>query len=233
MTSASEPIFWEMYTRGETERLCNRFLDLLLLAGSTAAFFAAGIATVNPPFVELWTKGRVHWSSLTDAVLMLWIVAQATATILNMVPGITKKLGSMRFVYLGEGLVLAGIGYLPWASGLPLWQVVLILLVCAGLFRLPYGWARARSDSGLEGRQISTAFGRITLTTLILLGIGLGLRALLSTLPLILQILIGGGVYTLIALAIIYRISLPDEARHRVAGMSRRLLSRLSGRAAQ
>ena len=216
ISSSSEPAFWEMFSRNEMARVRQRLMDLIQLSGSAAAVLAAGIAAINPPFIHVWTSGRVRWETTTDLVLVLWVAVLTAATVFNMVPGMTKRLGNMKFVYFSEGFLLIGLACVAMLHWQHHWQVALLLLICVSLFRLPYGLARAVSDLQLPGRLLAGTLVQLGVMLAALLAVSLALRLATASLNPWAQLAINGIGYSLVALPVFYRFGLPGDARAQV-----------------
>jgi O-antigen/teichoic acid export membrane protein len=214
--NSSEPVFWEMFSRSEFARARQRLLELLLFTGSAVALLGGGLAATNAPFIALWMRGGVQWSSAADIVLALWMLVSMTAVIFNMVPGMTKHLGSMVFVYLLEGGIMIGLAFLPGIGLHSFWQVALALLVFECLFRFPYGLWRAHRDLQISGRTIAGTLGRAFGIAAFLLATAGLLRFVTSGWAALPQVLVNGLAYTAVALPVIYYWGLPDEPRQRV-----------------
>lgn len=221
--NSSEPIFWEMFARGELARLRQRLIELLLLAGSGAALFGAGIAAVNVPFIGLWMSGKVQWRTAADIGLVLWVVLSTNSVVFNMVPGMTKRLGRMKYVYVLEGSLMAGLAYLPGFRLETYWQVALILLLFVSLFRLPYGVWRTWRDLQIPGPVLAKALARTLGVALMLLVFAQVLRSATAHWNLVIQVSINALVFSLVALPVVYFISLPLEPRQRIQQAWRRI----------
>ena len=214
--SASEPVFWEMFARQELARVRQRLLELVLLAGSAAALFGGSIAAINVPFVAFWMAARVQWFTATDIVLVLWVLVSIAAVVFNIVPGTTKHLGSMKFVYLLEGGIMVGLAYAPFVHFQAYWQVALALLVFECLFRFPYGLWRTWRDLAIPARVLANALGRTFGVAALLLCVAVLLRNTTGHWTQITQIAINGLIYCLVALPVVYYVSLPLEPRERI-----------------
>ncbi len=214
--NASEPVFWEMFARQEFSRVRQRLLELVLLAGSAVALLGGCLAATNTPFVAFWMASRVQWMTGTDVILVAWVLVSITAVVFNMVPGMTKHLGSMTFVYLTEGGLMVALAFLPFVRLGAFWQVALVLLVFECLFRFPYGLWRTWRDLQIPIRVLAAALARTFGVATLLLCVAGVLRKVTAPLSPIAQVVINGLVYVAIALPAIYYISLPGEPRHRI-----------------
>jgi hypothetical protein len=221
--NSSEPIFWEMFVRGELPRIRQRLIELLHLSGSGAALFGAGITAINVPFIELWMSGKVQWMSAADVGLVLWVIVSTSSVVFNMVPGTTKRLGNMKYVYVLEGGIMVGLAYLPCLRLQTYWQVALILLVFVSLFRLPYGLWRTWRDLQIPGPVLAKALARTFVVALLLLAFAQVLRSATCYWKPLTQVLINALVYSVVALPAVYSIGLPLESRQRVQQTWRRI----------
>jgi O-antigen/teichoic acid export membrane protein len=226
ISGSAEPAFWEMFQRKETTRLRQRWLDLVLLAGSFGALLAGGAVAINPTFVEVWTSSRVSWKTSADIFLMAWIVLRVASNCLGMTPGITKRLGIMKFVYFSEGAILMAIVYLPFTHLQTYWQIALILLLGLSLFRLPYGLFRTKRDLEISMPELLKTLGRVLGIAFFLLLLALGLRTATGSLDLIPQLIANSVTYGVAGAAAVYLVGLPPEIRERIRGIYYRLLRR-------
>jgi hypothetical protein len=220
--NSSEPILWEMFVRGELPRLRQRLIELVLLSGSGAALFGAGIAAINVPFVTLWMAGKVQWLTAADIGLVMWVVVSINSVVFNMVSGTTKRLGRMKYVYLMEGGIMTGLAYLPFFRLRAYWQVVLVLLVFVSLFRLPYGLWRTWRDLQIPVSELAKALARTFGVTVLLLSLALVLRATTAHWNPVMQVSVNAVIFAVVALPTVYFLSLPLEPRQRVQQALRR-----------
>ncbi len=227
MPNASEPVFWEMYARQEFSRVRQRLLELLLLTGSAVALMGGGLAAINAPFIAFWMGGSVQWSTSYDLILVVWVLVSISAVVFNTVPGMSKHLGSMAFVYMFEGGLLVAIAFAPFGQLRGYWEVALILLLFEILFRFPYGLWRTWRDLQIPARTLGVALGRLFGVTLFLLGVAFLLRLATASWRPLSQVVVNGLVFCLVALPAIYCTSLPHEPRRRILDAVRRRLGRL------
>lgn len=225
-SNSSEPIFWEMFTRRELGLLRQRMLDVAMLGALAAATLGAGLVAVNAPFVSLWTSKRVHWQTAVDLVMAVWAVVSIGTILFNMVPAITKQLGAMKFVWLLEGALVAGLAYFPFFPLNAAWQVALVLLLGVSCFRFPYGLFRAWRDLQFPAAVLGRFLARAGSVTLLLLAVALILRKATSPLAPWLQVAVNALVYGLIALPVAYGLGLPSEPRQRILDVLQRILPR-------
>ena len=226
--NAAEPALWELFSRQELPKVRQRLLDTLIVTASLAAMCGAGIATINPVFIRVWTSGRVLWSSTADLFLGLWIVIVAAATCLNMVPGITKRLQAMKCFYVSEGAALVALAYLPAGYIRDHWLVGLAMLLAVAAFRLAYGLTRAHRDLHIPWRVLAWTAGRALGVAASLLAVGTGLRLITAPLPGLTQLCLCLAVFGLVALPVAYFVGCPAEYQALLRAQLRRFWRRRS-----
>jgi hypothetical protein len=67
-------------------------------------------ALCNKPFVSLWTHGKISWALQNDLLLSIWMIVLALVHCHCSLPGITKQIGFMRYIYFLEGAAFLGVG---------------------------------------------------------------------------------------------------------------------------
>lgn len=216
--SASEPAFWEMYVRGEIPRMKFRLAQVARVATTIASLAGGGIVAANSPFVSVWTSGKVVWPWYYNIGCAFWLLLSAISLTWNTLPGITKRLGVMKYVYLGEGFLMvlpaflglriSGLFWVPW------WLVCGI--VCC---RCVHGACRLRADLGVGLRETLTRAAGY----LLLFGSSacLGVIAYLAfegRSPAI-HVALSGALYAATACPVAYFFGLPAEARSRLAAL--------------
>jgi O-antigen/teichoic acid export membrane protein len=212
MPAASEPAFWEMYSRGEIERFRIRFDHVIGISVATAALVGGGLVAVNSIFVEIWTGGRVMWDWQNDAICALWLVLGTLSYAWNMLPAITKRLGVMKFVYFGEGLLVMAPG-LVGARLSGIHWVPCIMVCCLALGRLLYGMLRAQGDLATSCRM---ALGRIGGAVLLLVALVLAAwlwRQVLPGLEIRLRFAVLLLGYFVVAAPLAFRFGVPVQHR--------------------
>jgi glucan phosphoethanolaminetransferase (alkaline phosphatase superfamily) len=128
----------------------------------------------------------------------------------------------MKYVYLMEGGIMTGLAYLPFLRLRAYWQVVLILLVCVSLFRLPYGLWRTWRDLQIPVSALANALARTFGVTVLLLSLALVLRTATAHWNPVMQVSVNAVVFAVVALPAVYFLSLPLEPRQRVQQALRR-----------
>jgi hypothetical protein len=105
----------------------------------------AVVLAANGNFVNLWSNGKVSWPLINDAVGAGIIIVSALAATLCMLPGITKRLGRMKYIYPAEGLMILGLLCVPYIVT-DLAAVLFAMLTSLVVVRLSYGVSRAMND---------------------------------------------------------------------------------------
>ncbi len=135
------PVFSEMLVRGEHERLHRRYRSVFELSILASCFFGLLLALGNNAFVNLWTKGRMHWEPANDWLLGLWFIfltqgCSHTTLIVN-----SKRLYGVKYIYFAEGLVfiVASLLIVPRAG---ITGMLFCSTLCTILFTGSYGARR-------------------------------------------------------------------------------------------
>jgi O-antigen/teichoic acid export membrane protein len=124
--------FSEMFVKGETERLRDRYHSLLGVTLLLVAVGAVGLAVCNGPFVEVWTGGRIDWNPVNDLLLGLWMIGLTVARFGSYTIQATKQIRGLKYVYFVEGVIFIGLGLLVTrVSGIAGMLVLSIVLTIA------------------------------------------------------------------------------------------------------
>jgi len=151
--NAAEPTLWEIFARGEKAQCSLRLRHIAQIATTIAILTGAVILSANGNFVSLWSKGHVVWPWTNDAMGAGIIVVSALASSWCMLPGITKRLGRMKYIYPAEALLILGLLCVPsYITGLAV--VLFGMLVSVIICRLSYGVSRVTSDLNESGRTL-------------------------------------------------------------------------------
>ncbi len=145
--------FAEMMVRHERERLLRRFQSVVVLSSSLAALGGVMYASLNQPFIELWTSGRISWAVRNDILLGVLLVMQVVMKAHAGLVGQTKKFGAFRYLYFIEGLFFIFGSLLV----LPRWGITGMLGVAiagTALFSLRYGLLRTCRYFALPAREV-------------------------------------------------------------------------------
>jgi hypothetical protein len=178
-----------------------------------AALLGGAIVAINPPFIKYWTSDRVQWKTTTDLFLVMWVALLTSATVFNIIPGTTKRLGAMKYVYISEGLMVVVLAYIPLITWHSQWQVALALLLCVSGFRLPYGAVRTSQELRLPIMVLARTLGRCLSVLAILLAIASATRRITSPFQPVLQVALNAILYLLLSIPIVYLLGLPSSLK--------------------
>lgn len=145
ISNAAEPTLWELFARGEKSQCSLRLRHTAQIATTVAILTGAAVLSINGNFVILWSNGKVIWPLINDAMGAGIIIVSALASTWCMLPGITKRLGRMKYIYPAEGLLILGllcVPYLVTELGFVLFAMLASLIVV----RMSYGVSRAMND---------------------------------------------------------------------------------------
>jgi O-antigen/teichoic acid export membrane protein len=151
---SSAPSLAEMIVRDEDERLRIRYRSIVVLTISLSAFGAVSFSFCNDTFMQLWTKGKMSWSTSIDVLLGIWLILSAVIHVYNGLALLTKEIGFMRWIYFLEGaffVVLAS--WQVQLSGIA--GMILISLISSVIFSLLYGIYRVRKYFGFSLYQLA------------------------------------------------------------------------------
>ncbi len=135
--------FTEMMVRGETERLRDRFVGMVVIAQTVAGVAAVVYATCNSLFISVWTHGRIAWPASYDVLLGTWLLVLVLAHACGGLIVLTKRLGWFRYVLLLEGITFIALACLltKWGG---ITTMIACSLVCSFCFRGAYTVWRIR-----------------------------------------------------------------------------------------
>lgn len=108
ITDFSFGAFSEMFVRGESDRLRERFKDTVLLTASGSGFVAVIAAVCNSDFVQLWTRGRVGWDPFNDMLMGILLIVYSVYRCHGGFVAVTKQIRFARFIYFLEGIAFVG-----------------------------------------------------------------------------------------------------------------------------
>ena len=146
--------FAEMLARGELARLRDRYRSLTILSISFAGWAAVSFALCNSLFVSLWTHGKIQWPVANDSLLALWMIVSAAIHCHTGMVITTKQIGFMRYVYLLEGAIFAGLSFLAIRWG-GLAAIIGCSVLCDFLLTGNYGIWRISRFLGLSFREVA------------------------------------------------------------------------------
>jgi O-antigen/teichoic acid export membrane protein len=224
---AALPGLYELFTRGEHERVRIRFREMVALTASLGVLFSVAFALCNSLFVEVWTGGKIVWSPRNDLLLAIWIFVSSVQTAHCGFVNVTKKIGGMRYLYFAEGccfIVLAtGLGFHWSFSG-----IIVCSVICTVGFSCQYGLRLSRNFFHVGYREL--AFGWLSPSlklAILLIPIAWITWMATATLPLLQRLICHVIVASFVGGFLFLRVGLPSGLMNEVVARSPRPLSRL------
>ncbi len=223
ISNAAEPTLWDIYSSGDRARCRERLVQTSWLASIGATILGAVLLSINGNFVWLWSAGVVAWPIQNDVLVacLLWISAFAATW--SMLPGVTKRLGNMRYVPLGESLIVILLLLMP-SLVTNLGVVLMGMVVSMLLVRFSYGARRMRADLGISGGSLLLSLVRPLLFWATAVAVALVARSFVSGndrwAVLILSAALCLAVYVILA----YTIALTPAMRQECKNFLRRWL---------
>jgi O-antigen/teichoic acid export membrane protein len=209
--SASVAGLCEMMARHETERLKQRFQNLVVLTASLGIFTGVAFALCNSLFITVWTGGKIAWSSWNDVLLAVWLFGSSLqCTHCNFLI-ITKQIGDMRYLYFVEGCCFVAFSLLlGYRWGLP--GIIGCSIVCTLLFSCLFGLRRSSQYFHLKFEDLAIKWLRPSLKLALML-VPLSLLLWLATTGLapIWRLVIHGLATVVIGGILFLRLGLPPE----------------------
>lgn len=156
---SSYTLFCEMISKGEAERLYNRFRSISSFTLGCATFAAIAFAACNQPFVTFWTSGKVHWPAINNIYLALWMLLLTMVRCHTWLIQATKDLGFLRFIYFIEGLafvLFASLAAKHWGFA----GVILASVGCTFTFTLPYAIWRSHRYFNISTKEVLWGWSR-------------------------------------------------------------------------
>jgi len=224
----------EMMVRGERERLLRRFREIAVLAVNLSVVAGTALALTNGPFVDVWTKGQIHWSPVNDLLVGIWLVITITARVHLGLVGLSKAFRFLRYLVFIEAAAFVGLTILLHRWG-GITIMVVMSILCSFAFTVPYGLWRTCQYFELSWLDLAR-WHRGTLTLVLwLVPVGgllwWGTRELPSFPRLVVEAVMFGAWSALIFLRYGLGASLYTEACARLPGWARPMLLRLTPRA--
>jgi O-antigen/teichoic acid export membrane protein len=225
----SSSMLAEMVTRGERDRLLQRFKDLVVLTTSLAALAAVMFASCNGPFVALWTHGNISWSIRNDALLSIWMIISALVHCHCSLPVITKQIGFMRYIYFIEGLVyVVTASFLAQIGGFA--AVISASILCTSLFSLPYGIWRTSDYFGIPSREVIMGWLKPSIWLLLfLIPIGAVVLVLFLHLNAAARLLLQTSTIACLGMLLFLHVGVHQELRREISSRAPPSLRRLLG----
>jgi O-antigen/teichoic acid export membrane protein len=209
--SAASAGLCEMLARNETERLRNRFKNLVVLTASLGVVTGMAFVLCNSLFITVWTGGKIAWPPLNDVLLGLWIFITALQVPHCNFIFVTKQIGGMRYLYFVEGCSFVALSLLVgYRWGLP--GIIACSLLCLIFFSYQFGLRRSERYFQVHFWELAVDWVRPSLK----LAVMLALVAVISwfatvDLPVIWRLTVHGVVAGFIGGFLFLRIGLPPE----------------------
>jgi len=227
ISNAAEPTLWQIFSQGDHVRCGRRLIETSQLTATVATITGALLVALNGNFVSLWSGGRVGWPVINDLLgsAILWVAA--FAVVWCMLPGITKRLGNLKFIYLSEGVLI--ISLLLVANLVNSLSDVLFGMLCAlSLIRFTYGIARMNKDLNEHAYKLLISLVRPMACWVALMSVAAGIRIHLASNTSWIVFLFVAAAGTAIFTTAAYTFILPHELKQQ----SKKILQRASLRRA-
>jgi O-antigen/teichoic acid export membrane protein len=224
VSNAAEPTLWEIYAAGEKHSCSDQIALTAQLSTLTAAIIGALLLSLNGNFVKLWSGGLVAWPWQNDFVSACLLIVAAMAGTWCMLPGITKRLGSMRFIYLTEGLLILSLLLVPSLVRSSL-AILVGMLASLTACRLAFGIARVIKDLNQSARTVALSIRVPALFWIGMLPVALVVRALLSNNASWISFILGAAMSCIIFIGAAYFLAMPERAKSAVRKLAQRSFS--------
>jgi hypothetical protein len=153
LSDFSASAFTEMIVRKERERLLDRFRTVVMLTASLSALSAVFFALVNKPFIAEWTAAKMHWGSLNDWLLGLWLVVVSIVRCHTGLVLLTKEIHFLRFSYLIEGICFLLVSeFVVKRTGFS--GMLIVSIASSAALSGLYGIWRTKNYFGLTARDV-------------------------------------------------------------------------------
>jgi O-antigen/teichoic acid export membrane protein len=143
----------EMLVQQNLILLLRRFKSLVVVSSSMAAVSGVMLALCNQPFIEAWTKGKISWPLVNDALLAVWLVMIVLVRVHTGLITITKDFRAMRYLYFVEGIVFIGGSLLVLRHG-GITSMLLVSIGASAACTLQYGVRRTAQFFGLSLMEV-------------------------------------------------------------------------------
>lgn len=165
----SYPALSEMVVRNERTWLLHRFKNLVILSSSLAVACAVMFALCNKAFVELWTHGKVIWSSQYDVLLSLWLIVLTLVHCHSGFVVISKRVRFMKYIYFIEGAAFLTVGSYA-ASRYGIAGLIVTSIIASLIFSCSYGIWRTANEFNLTVKEVALLWLIPSMRLLLLLG---------------------------------------------------------------
>ena len=206
----------EMYVRGERDRFFERFRGVAVLTGAASAAGAVVFAACNQRFLEIWTHGAIGWSVWNDVLLGLWSVLMAVQRCHCGLLGVTKQLGTVKYVYFLEGVVFIGLAWLlaRWFGFTGIIASSVIATFCCSFM---FGQYRSKVDFNLSWEELLGWMKPAVQIFLVMGPLAVGLWWVAGHMPRLPGLITMGGVTTMAGGWLVFRHGLDARMQGRVA----------------
>ncbi len=124
----STPAFSEMFVRGETEVLRNRFRNIFQLTAALAAAGCMAFVAITPDFISIWTSQKISWPPINFVSLSLMVFTYAVFRLANGFVGVTKTIGALKFLFFLESVIFLGLSLISTSTfGVAIIPIIAVL----------------------------------------------------------------------------------------------------------
>lgn len=222
---ASGSAFAEMFVRGEREKLKQRMQDVVMFTAALAVAGGIIAAAINPGFVAVWTRARVSWDPLNDVLLAVLLVVYSVSRCHMGLAGLVREVGSIRFVYLFEGILFVGLAWFA-TSKYGLLAIgtssVLATVLCSGIF----GLRQSALFFGCGSFEILGWLTRPALLACILGAFAWIIRLCTAALPPLAECIIVGSALGFLSILLVPLLAFPTKLRLEIFGFARQLIGK-------
>ncbi|HSU56756.1 MAG TPA: hypothetical protein VLT36_22045 [Candidatus Dormibacteraeota bacterium] len=219
----SSGAFAEMIVRQERATLRRRFRDMLVLSASLAVFVSISIAVCNGSFVALWTRGRIQWPLLNDALMGIVLLLTLVTRCFVGLTGCAKQIGMMRWVYFVEGVCFV-IGAFVLAHFIGIAGVIISAIAANLVWSGTYGVRWAARYLEVSTAEISLGWLRPALQYLaLMLPVSIALSWLSFNLQPLVRLLVDAGFLIVVGLPALWFIGLNSDVRGDVRQAAQRM----------
>jgi hypothetical protein len=200
-------------------------ISQLVLALSGTAFAVAAVN--NARFVSLWTAGRVHWDDSNHWLFGLYSYVYAAATLAFGSVGLTKSIGSTRFVSLAQALVTAALA-VPMSK---LWGFTGLMFAAT----LPFTFGMIHFGIRYLASITGSSYGPLALTGIIRPSMALPIAVLAAwtcahlsrMVPGYYGLVVSSATGCVLALAAMMFVGVSSQVREEIRSMASRSLKRI------
>ncbi len=194
----------EMFARGESQKLKQRFQDVTKISAIFAVTTGTGIALINGPFVEIWTDGKITWEPWNNYLLgCLLFTTSVTRCHIGLV-GVTKHIRGMKYINLAEGIIFVGIS-ISLARLFGITGILGAAIICNVMITGYYSIARTSQQLEFTKHEVIGWAARPMIIMTSISGLFLLLHlSIFEDLSIVFSLGVGIGAYIIIVLPIIW-----------------------------